>query len=200
MILVASPGGSEYPDAVRFLDSLKLIPRTHNESAAPLTAQVPDWKAYSYPADGFSATYPSQPEIEKKEIPTPSGNFQLRSYLVQDASIALYIGVCDYGSAASIKDPDAVLQGAKNGALANSNSHLVSEKKIALGDNPGLEFEGASDAGHLSVRLYLVGATLYQTLVVSPPGSPYSGTARFLDSFQLIPRVSNQESPTPNSP
>jgi hypothetical protein len=35
----------------------------------------------------------------------------------------------------------------------------------------------------------MVGDTLYQTLVVSPLGSNYAETARFLDSFQLIPRV-----------
>jgi hypothetical protein len=35
----------------------------------------------------------------------------------------------------------------------------------------------------------MVGSTLYQTLVVAPLGKPYADTARFLDSFQLIPRT-----------
>lgn len=159
--------------------------------AAALTAQTPAWKTYSYPADGFSASYPSQPELQKKDIPTDAGSFQLRSYLAQDSEVALFVGVCDYGTTAAGKDADTLLQDAKNGALTNSNSQLVSEKKITLGLYPGVEFEATSQVGHFSARIYLVGTTLYQALVVAPLAKPYTDTARFLDSFQLIPRVAH---------
>ncbi len=154
--------------------------------AAALSAQA--WKTYSYPADGFSASYPSEPELQKRDVPTDAGSFELRSYLVQDGQVAMFIGVCDYGQQVAGRDPDSVLQGAKDGALSNSKSHLVSEKKITLGVYHGVEFEAESDAAHFSARIYLVGTTLYQTLVVTPLGKPYPDTARFLDSFQLIPR------------
>lgn len=159
--------------------------------AFALNARAQDWKSYSYPADGFSASYPSEPELQKRDVPTDAGSFQLRSYIAQVAPVALFIGVCDYGTQAAGKDSNTMLQGAKNGALSNSNSHLVSEKKITLGIYPGVEFEAESDAAHFSARIYVVGSTLYQTLVVSPIGKPYEGTVRFLDSFQLIARVSN---------
>jgi len=105
--------------------------------------------------------------------------------------VAMFVGVCDYGAAVTGKDPDALLQGAKNGALQNSKSHLLSEQKITLGVYHGVEFEAESDAAHFSARVYIVGTTLYQTLVVYPLGAPYAGTTRFLDSFQLIARTSN---------
>jgi hypothetical protein len=101
----------------------------------------------------------------------------------------MFIGVCDYGSQTAGKDSNTLLQGAKNGALENSKSHLVSEKQITLGIYPGLTFEAESDQAHFSARIYFVGSTLYQALVVYPQGKPYADAARFLDSFQLIARV-----------
>jgi hypothetical protein len=95
-----------------------------------------------------------------------------------------------YGTTASGSDPDTMLQGAKNGALENTKSHLVTEKKITLGVYHGVEFESESDEMHFSVRIYMVGTTLYQTVVVSDVGKLFPETTRFLDSFQLIARPS----------
>jgi hypothetical protein len=155
------------------------------------TAPVPQWKSYSYPADGFSAVYPFEPDMQKKNVPTDKGTFELRAYLAQDSSSALFVGVCDYGSAISDRTADQVLDGAQDGAIKNVSAHLISGKKISLGVNPGREFEAENDSMHFSARIYLVGTTLYQTLVASPLGQPYVGTTRFLDSFQLIARTQN---------
>jgi hypothetical protein len=160
-------------------------------SSQPTGAQTPNWETYSYSADGFSASFPAQPEESKRSVPTDAGTFELRAYVAEAGQVALFVGVCDYGTAAEGKDPDTLLQGAKGGALQNSNSHLVSEKKIMFGIYHGLEFESESDAAHFTARIYIVGNTLYQTLVVSPLGHPYADTARFLDSFQLISRASS---------
>jgi hypothetical protein len=153
------------------------------------SVQTPEWKLYSYPPDGFSASYPSQPGLQKRNIPTDAGSFELRSYVAQLAPVTLFIGVCDYGAKAAGKDPGTMLQGARNGALKNSGSHLVSETKITLGVYRGLAFEAESDEEHFSARIYVVGSTLYQTLAVTPLAKPYADTARFLDSFRLIPRA-----------
>ena len=159
------------------------------QAATAQSPQPPVWKTYSYPADGFSASYPSVPDLQKKEVPTDAGTFELRSYIGTDGEVAMFVGICDYGSKTNGQDPDALLQGAKNGALQNSSSHLLSETKITLGIYHGLTFEAESDQAHFSARIYMVGSTLYQTLVVSPLGKPYADSARFLDSFQLIPRT-----------
>jgi hypothetical protein len=155
------------------------------------TPQPPIWKSYSYPVDGFTASYPAAPDLQKKSVPTEAGTFELRSYIGTDGDVAMFVGICDYGSKTNGQDPDVLLQGAKNGALQNSNSHLLSETKTTLGIYRGLTFEAESDQAHFSARIYMVGSTLYQTLVVAPLGKPYADTARFLDSFQLIPRTAN---------
>ncbi len=157
--------------------------------AAVLGAQAPVWKSYSYPADGFTASYPSVPDLQKKDVPTAAGTFELRAYIGTDGEVAMFVGICDYGAKTAGKDPDDLLQGAKNGALQNSSSHLLSETKTTFGIYHGLNFEAESTQAHFSARIYLVGSTLYQTLVVYPLGKPYADTTRFLDSFQLIPRT-----------
>ena len=157
--------------------------------AAALGAQAPEWKSYSYPADGFIASYPSEPQMSKKDVPTDKGSFELRAYLVEDGNAALYVGVCDYGSAIADRSSDTVLNGAQEGAIGNVNGHLISGKQIMLGTYPGREFEAENDTMHFSARIYLVGTTLYQTLTATPLGKPYAGVTRFLDSFQLIART-----------
>jgi hypothetical protein len=164
--------------------------------AAALGAQAQGWQAYSYPADGFSATFPAEPQMQKKDVPTEKGSFELRAYLAQDGQAAVFVGVCDYGSAISDRTPDQVLDGAQQGAIDNVSAHLLRGKKITLGVYPGREFEAENDSMHFYARIYLVGTTLYQTLVASPLGTPYASATTFLDSFQLIPRVSGAGSGT----
>jgi hypothetical protein len=160
-------------------------PAQNSPQSAP-SVPSPDWKTYTYAPDGFSASFPSAPDVQKRNIATDAGSFELHSYIGQVGEVAMFIGVVDYGSGTSGKDPNTLLQGAKNGALENSKSKLVSEKQITLGAYPGLTFEAESDQAHFSVRFYMVGSTLYQMLVVYPLGKPFADTARFLDSFQLI--------------
>ena len=163
--------------------------------AVALDAQAQQWKTFSYPSDGFSAAFPSEPQMSKKDVPTEKGSFELRAYLAEDGQAAVFVGVCDYGSAISDRTPDQVLDGAQQGAIDNVKAHLVRGKKITFGVYPGREFEADNDTMHFYARIYLVGSTLYQTLIASPIGTPYASAATFLDSFQLIPRVSGAATP-----
>jgi hypothetical protein len=188
--MVTAPLTEKFADTARFLDSFQLTPRPAGKASAS-AAPAPDWKPYRYAADGFSASFPGEPEQDKQNVSTAAGTFELHTYATQDAAVTLIAAVCNYGAAAAGKDPGAVLDGAKNGAINNVKAHLISEKKITLGANPGVEFEAESDTAHISARLYLVGSTLYQTLVALPLNARYADTGRFLNSFQLAPRAGN---------
>jgi hypothetical protein len=89
------------------------------------------------------------------------------------------------------KSPDDLLQGGKEGALNNTQTHLVREKKISLDGHPGLEFEAENDTLHAFVRIYLVGTTLYEVIAVYPVSKPYGQTAKFLDSFRFVAKTGN---------
>lgn len=160
--------------------------------AVAAAAQTAQWKQYSYAMDGFQASYPSMPDIQKKNVDTEAGTFELRSYTASAGDAALFVGVCDYGVKIAGTDVGTLLQGAKNGALANANAHLVSERKIRLGNYPGLQFEAESEAAHFTARIYMAGSVLYQTLVVFPISKPYDQATRFLDSFQLIAKTTEK--------
>jgi hypothetical protein len=163
------------------------------EQAQPTPSQ--EWKAYSYPADGFSASFPSEPQMSKRDVPTDKGSFELRAYMGQDGQAAIYVGVCDYGSAIADRTPDTVLDGAQEGAIDNVKGHLTRGKRITFGIYPGRELEAENDTMHFYARIYLVGTTLYQTLAAAPLGQPYANATRFLDSFQLIAHVSGAATP-----
>ena len=187
--MVASPLNEKYADTARFLDSLQLIPRPHTEAAAAPPPPAADWKPYPYPADGFSASFPSQPQFDKQNIATDAGPVEYHSYTVEVASTALIAGVTNFGPSLAGKDPDKILQGAKTGAVTNSKGRLVSEKPITLGVNHGIEFVIDSDSARVTARVYLVGTSIYEVIVASPSQSNYADATRFLDSLQLIDRV-----------
>jgi hypothetical protein len=169
-----------------------LCAQAQTAPAAPAApAPVPNWQTYSYSADGFSASFPFEPTMQKQDVPTDAGAFELRAYLAEEGSAAVFVGVCDYGAAVQGRDPQTVLDGAQSGAISNVKGHLIRSAPITLGVYPGRQFEAESDSMHFSARIYLVGTTLYQTLTAAPLGEPYAGSVRFMDSFQLIARTHN---------
>jgi len=178
--MVATPLNERFADTTRFLDSFELLPSNR-------PAPVAEWKQYRYADDGFSASFPAAPALEKQTITTEAGPVELRTYVVENSTGALITAVCDYGPGAAGKDPDDLLENAKKGAVSNIKGQLTREKKIALGSYHGVEFEADGESAHVSVRVYLVGTTLYQMIVASPANAQSPETARFLDSFELIP-------------
>ncbi len=151
----------------------------------PSSASGPQWRRYNYSADGFSADFPIAPGVTKKTITTDSGPVDMRQYLAEDGSTALMIAVSDYGQAGQGRDPDNLMKGAQDGTVKAIGGRLKSSGKIALGGHPGTAFEAESKALRYSARLYFVGTILYQVVVVAPAKDTYTGTERFLDSFQL---------------
>ena len=124
-----------------------------------------------------------------ENVPTKSGSSEMHEYLAEDSSTALMVFVSEFGTQLAGQDPDTVLERVKNAGLTASKSHVLSEKKITIGAHRGLQFESESSTMHLSVHYYLVGSTLYQTMVVSLLSKPYPDAIHFHDSFQLIDRA-----------
>lgn len=182
--MVATPLHQNFADSARFLDSFDLLPR--NAPVVIPAAVALDWKPYPYPADGFSASFPSQPKVQKQDMLTDAGKFELRTYVSDDGSAEFIAAVCDYGQTASGKDPETLIANAEKGAVNNLKAHLVSEKSITLGTDRGVEFEADSDTAHVAARIYLAGSVLYQMIVASPLNARPDDTSRFLDSFQLL--------------
>lgn len=182
-IMVAAPVKQPFADTAKFLDSFELAAQP---PAADTPAAVADWKPYRYPADGFAVSFPAQPNLQKQNVSTDAGQFELRTYVAQDSSTALIAAVCNYGPTAAGKDPAQLLDSAKKGAVSNLKAHIASEKPLELGNHHGVAFEAENDSEHISARIYLAGAVLYQTIVLSPLHAPSADARRFLESFQFL--------------
>ena len=152
------------------------------------SAQSDTWKTYSYPADGFSIGAPGEPQMSQLDVPTNAGTFPVHMYSVSPGNAQLMVAMNDYGSAVNGKDPKTVVDGAMHGAVANVQGHLIQSSSITIGKNLGDSFEAETDQAHVSGRIYLVGSVLYQLMVFTPLNQSYADTARFFDSFKLIPR------------
>jgi hypothetical protein len=148
----------------------------------------PQLKAYAYPSDGFSASYPSEPHLTKVNAPTTPSR-EVRLYFAQDAQTGLFVLVDEHDPLALVLDSDAELESSMNSFVSAATAHLISKNQITLGVIKGVEFEAESSIAHFSARFYLVDKALYKTAVAAPIGKPYTDTTRFLDSFQLIPRA-----------
>jgi hypothetical protein len=149
-----------------------------------------DWKTYSYPADGFSVSAPSSPVASTQNVTNADGTVEMHNYLVDVGSAALYASVAEDASLLK-KNTEEALKGAEKGAVDNVHGRLVSDKRIVLGDYPGIEVEVENDTAHFTARIYIVRSTLYLMLVVTGLGKPYPDAQRFLDSFHLIQRTSS---------
>ena len=171
---------------------LALLAALFSLATLPGCKSKPAWQVVSYPTEGFRASFPTQPKLQKKYISVDADILEVRMYVAEtqddEPEGALMVGVADSGPG-NHGLPDVQLDNVRNLSLAAAHAHLIGEKKIALGAWPGRATESESDTIHFSARSYLAGDVLYQTLVVTQRGVTYRNTARFLDSFQVIPRV-----------
>ncbi len=160
--------------------------------AAASGAHAQKWEPHSYPQFGFRAEFPSEPKLESQSQDSQEGpTIHLHSYCAQLSTTYLCVAVIDQGEQAAASDPDLQLARMKHGVLAGATTKLVAEKPIDLDGHRGIELEAVNDTVRTSTRIYLAGATIYQTMVVSPAAETFAGTARFLDSFRLIRRSGN---------
>ena len=156
----------------------------------PAPATKSGWKTFSCPADGFSVLLPSEPNLSKNDVPIGDSRVEMHSYIVLMDLGALFVGTADFNGTSSASDPASLLQSVKSFALKNAHAQVLNEKTMVLNDQVGLEFEAASERMHYFARFYVVGTRVYQTLVELRPGVDYPDKARFLDSFEVIPLVS----------
>ncbi len=157
--------------------------------AAAFNARAEKWEAYKYPADGFRASFPSEPKVERNLKEAATGSLQMNSYCVHISNADLCVAVIDQGPQPTGLKPEEMLGRTKLGVLAAPKTREIHEEQIDLNGRKGIEMETENDAVHVLTRIYLIDQTIYQTMVAFPIGSPFAGAKRFLDSFRLIERV-----------
>jgi len=156
-------------------------------AAAPVQSPEGQWQQYSYAADGFAISAPAQPAFTRQNKDTATGPVEMHNYAIElgnNSGVMISTAQFQGQGNASTK---AVLQKAKEGAIAAVNARLTSEHEITLQGVPGLEFEAANDQFHTRVRMYFVNARLITMMAIAPLGTDIpAGAARVFSSFKIL--------------
>jgi hypothetical protein len=148
------------------------------------------WIEFQSEEAGFQAKFPSHPAHKSLTVKTASGPHELTTFTVSDKTITFSVTLTALpNNELESVGATVVLDGARDGAVANVQGVLLSELIIDLDGHPGRELtiSAASGKAEIRQRLYLVGNRLYQLLAVTPNGESISPrVSRFFDSFKLL--------------
>lgn len=148
------------------------------------------WEEFSSSEGAFSILMPGTPTEQTKTVNTAVGPIDAYFFLLERKDIAYMVGYSDYPDTVVQKtNPDAILEGARNGAVANVQGKLLNELIISLNGYPGreLKIEPAGGKGTIKAKIFIVGNRLYQVMVVTPKEKAFSkNVRRFLDSFKFL--------------
>lgn len=181
ILLIAAAAG-----VLVFTDSGKTMVAKFTAGSKPV------WQEFSSPEGNFAVLMPGSPSHEIKQVKTVLGALDMHLFSRELRNRTAYIVVySDYPEIITSASADKVLDGGRDGAVANSKGRLINEQYITLdGGHAGREITiEVPDKGTLKVRAYLVGRRLYQIMVASPKDLADSEeNIAFLRSFKLLAR------------
>jgi hypothetical protein len=124
----------------------------------------PAWREFTSPEGRFSVLLPEEPLREQE------GNAHKFSLAAAGGQIVYLVSGERLAEGALDGDPKAVLAQFGQGPGSQPGSKYTGRKDIALGKNPGVEYEEESNwdgrAMHTVGRAYVVGGNLYQLAVI----------------------------------
>ena len=148
------------------------------------------WTTTASKDGGFVVAMPGQPTETVSAVKLPVGSLQVHVWTVARGRDTAFI-VCysDYPEDfIKAKSADAVLDGARDGAVSETKGQLLNEVHIDLKGYSGRDITIAVAAGKGASRdrMFLVGRRLYQLLVGTVPSEVRSAEVeRFFKSFRL---------------
>lgn len=164
---------------------------------ASASAQQKEWEKFAPSGGGFSVLMPGKPTANDQEVPTPNGKLINRMFLLDAGESAYLVAYMDFPE--PVSDPariKAMLDSARDQAIAGTRGRLKEEKEIKLGEHTGREWFVALPGGLLRARGYWVKQRVYQVVVLMPEGKDAASEsareatmARFLNSFALTPET-----------
>ncbi len=142
-------------------------------------AQAPIAASFSPPGGGFSVQMPGAVEEQ-------TGDNGTHMFLSGEDNNAYIVAYTDLNKS-SEANAEELLDGARNGLLADGKRKLISEQKITVEGHPGRELRTITKSGfHTRFKLIVKGKRLYQVGVVIPKDkTPQPDTTPFFNSFHF---------------
>ncbi len=168
-------------------DKVSPIPAIKEVARMPSAAVIGDgplkgWKEFKSVDGGFTIPFPDTPKEHKQRVSSAVGKIDNFAYSHEGVEMTYMASFFDL-------PPDALLTLDKSAtayALGRKGT-LLSQKSVRLGNTTGLEIlVKLSDKNVSRVRLFAVGARMYQVIVDGPSDRANAEQATvFLDSFKL---------------
>ncbi len=148
------------------------------------------WSEYRSVEGRYRIDMPGKPTLETEQVELEDQEVPMMQAIVSRSDATYLSAYMDF-PAEQIRGlpPRKVLENARDGAVEDFK--LRSDKELTVAGAPAREYVIEQDEGVVLVmRIVLVGARLYQMVVVTiPPGGTADrpDTRRFIDSFALVP-------------
>jgi len=149
---------------------------------------LPEWKEFVAKEGQFKVSMPGTPRQKKLDTESDFGKGVLYMNVVEAGKTMYAANYCDFPAEVKKATLKQVYDSSRDGAVANMDGKLSSEKDFKLGKHPGREIriDVAEGKRLFRVRVYLVDQRLYQVVVFGTPEAATSKEAdKFLDSFKL---------------
>lgn len=159
----------------------------------PPPATSDAWLAFASERWDFTAEFPAAPASEVISLPTAAGALEMHMFASELGGWAYMISVLD-GPEGKPVAPGKVLDGARDGAVANIRGKLLAEKQLTHAGLPARRIEIVATPPEGEQRLVgllvLHERRLYQALVVAP--SPAKDLAAAADRFFATLRIAGK--------
>jgi serine/threonine-protein kinase len=155
------------------------------------TSKAAAWQEFTSPEGNFAVLMPGTPAYEKKGTATAAGSIDMHLFTSEPDRDAAYIVMySDYPEIVLNVPAQKILDGGRDGAVANSRGRLLGEQELSLDGFPGREFTiDVQGKGLLKARAFLVRQRMYTIIAAGTREKVEQGdTAKFLTSFRMLAR------------
>ena len=147
-----------------------------------------EWKEFASKDGRFTVLMVGTPKQYKLDTESDFGKGVLNMNSIQLGKTMYAANYCDFPAEIKKAGLKQVYDSSRDGAAANLEGKLASEKDLKLGEHPGREIQIAVQGGKrlFRARVYLIDQRLYQVVVFGTKEAATSKDAdKFLDSFKL---------------
>jgi hypothetical protein len=170
------------------------------------------WIVFTSPEGRYSVGLPAQPTPTTITSNTQVGAVDNHYVIARSASVAYTVAYGDFPPAyVQSTGPQAILDGAVQGAVTSAQGTLQTATPISSGTIPGQDYILVAGGDTVHARVFLAGSRLYQLIEVGPEASGLPDVDAFFGSFTIqaatsgatsasasLPSVGASASPTPS--
>ena len=156
-------------------------------SAIASSVAAAEWKLIAPEGADLTCEMPGEPKASNQTVETAVGPIEVILHILEVPEGAYLVNSTTIPPNAPAATIEERLNGARDGAVKNSQGKLLTETKIKLGVNQGRELLIEQGSGlFVRARVFMAGKRLVQVVAVTKTKEPTPDVTRFLDSLKLV--------------